>query len=106
MELFQPLFIVCLLAALCALLWKSKRGVAWFSPQPRRRMELLDRVSLTHQHSVHLLRVEGRWMAVAVTPKGVELLESGSLPTEEPASVASSFSAALGSATLGGVMSR
>ena len=47
-------------------------------------MELLDRVALTPQHSVHLLSVEGRWLAIAVTPKGVELLESGTLVSSEP----------------------
>jgi flagellar biogenesis protein FliO len=51
----------------------------WFAPPRQRRLELLDRVALTHQHSVHLLSVEGRWLAVAVTAKGVELLESGPL---------------------------
>ena len=101
MELLQPLFIVCLLAILCALLWKSKRGTAWFSPPQRRRLELLDRVNLTHQHSIHLLRVEGRWMAVAVTPKGVELLESGLFSTGEALSLESSFAT-----TIGGVLSR
>lgn len=80
MELLQSIVLICFAGGLLALLWKSKRGGGWLAAPPkRRRLELLDRVALTHQHSVHLLSVEGRWMAVAVTPKGVDLLESGPL---------------------------
>ena len=71
--------VVSLLAAL----WR-KRRIGGGS----RRLELLDRVALTHQHSVCLLAVEGRWMAVAVTPRGVELLDSGPFASHVAAQVA------------------
>lgn len=86
MELLQPilsLFAVVGVLALLGMIWKRRQGKAWFCAPRKRRMELLDRVALTHQHSVHLLSVEGRWMAIAVTPKGIELLESGALVTTE-----------------------
>ena len=87
MEVVKPILSSSGIGGLLALFsWISKNwlGRKWFSPPRNRRMELLDRVALTHQHSVHLLSVEGRWLAIAVTPKGVELLESGALVSIEP----------------------
>lgn len=82
MELLQTLLAAFLLSGAGFLLWKHRGAAASVSGR-RRRLELLDRVVLTHQHSVHLVRVEARWMALGVTPKGIELLESGDLSGDD-----------------------
>lgn len=66
-------------AALLLRCWRRRSGGNWLAGSRKRRMERLDRMALTHQHSVHLLSVEGKWMFLAVTPRGVDLLESGYL---------------------------
>jgi flagellar biogenesis protein FliO len=81
MEIYSTILVLCCAGGMFVWLAKGKGGTRWFpaAAPKRRKMHLLERVSLTHQHSIHLLAVEGRWLAVAVTPKGVDLLDSGPL---------------------------
>jgi flagellar biogenesis protein FliO len=79
-ELLQPALALLALGGASFLLWNLRRPGS--AANSRRRLEVLDRVVLTQQHSVHLLRVEQRWMAVGVTPKGIEMLESGEYSSE------------------------
>lgn len=40
------------------------------------RLEVIDRLSLTPQHSVHLIRMADRTLLVGLSPNGCNLLES------------------------------
>jgi flagellar biosynthetic protein FliO len=63
-----------------ALWWLRKRGLAQIKLPGRatgggRRLELLERLPLTPQHSLHLVRCEERTLLIAVSPSGCQLLE-------------------------------
>ncbi|HZT30577.1 MAG TPA: flagellar biosynthetic protein FliO [Bryobacteraceae bacterium] len=80
MQVIQSLaavFSVLLLLAL-ALWWLRRRGLAQFgSPGARtmHRLQLLERLSLTPQHSLLLVRVDGKTVLIALSPSGCCLLE-------------------------------
>ena len=66
-----------------ALWWMRRRGLA----VPRRtrggrRIELLERVPLGPQHSLHLVRWNDAALLVACSPSGCTLLETGPCPRE------------------------
>ncbi|MCL6507340.1 MAG: flagellar biosynthetic protein FliO [Bryobacteraceae bacterium] len=42
---------------------------------PRTRMERIERLMLSPQHSLHLVRVAGRALLVGVSPAGIQVLE-------------------------------
>lgn len=42
-----------------------------------RRLEVLERLPLTPQHSLHVVRMDGRSLLIGVSPSGCALLESG-----------------------------
>jgi len=98
MQLTEQIGMVLLVFALLGgLLWFSKRrGLAAFSIRGRsvngRRMEVLERVSLTPHHALHLVRVSDRTVLIATAPSSCELLDAP--VTLEPSS-SSSFSRAL-----------
>jgi flagellar biogenesis protein FliO len=53
-------------------MWRSRADV------PSRALETVERVALTPQHAVHLVRFHGRDLIVATHPQGCSLLlESG-----------------------------
>jgi flagellar biogenesis protein FliO len=61
--------------------WLRRRGLA--RPllgarrrAPARRLELIDRVALTPQHSVHLLRMDNRLILIGRAPSGLTRLAS------------------------------
>jgi len=71
---------MALLAGL--LLGLRRRGMARFRlglPQRKaaRRLEMMERLPLTPQHSLHMVRVGGRELLIAVSPSGCSLLDSG-----------------------------
>jgi flagellar biosynthetic protein FliO len=82
MEMFQQLMIVAVvLAVLCGGLWILKRK-GWAQTAMRRsrsdgqpRLEVIDRLSLTPNHSLHLVRLADRTLLVGVSPNGCNLLE-------------------------------
>jgi flagellar biogenesis protein FliO len=85
MQLTEQIGMVLLVFALLGgLLWFSKRrGVAAFSLGGRsgrggsgRRLEVLERVSLTPQHALHLVRVAERTVLIATAPSSCTLLDS------------------------------
>ena len=82
MQLTEQIGMVLLVFALLGgLLWFSKRrGVAAFSLGGRggsgRRLEVLERVSLTPQHALHLVRVAGRTVLIATAPSSCTLLDA------------------------------
>jgi len=61
-----------------ALFWLRKGGIAaWPTPaRAGRRMQSLERLPLSPQHSLHLVRVGERTLVVATSPGGCTLLDS------------------------------
>ena len=82
MDLFPQLLAVAFVLALLALAarWLARRGHAvplgWNKPSknPSLRLERLDRLALTPQHSIHVVRFGGRLLLVSCQPGGVSLL--------------------------------
>jgi flagellar biogenesis protein FliO len=84
MDAIQPIGAVVLVLALLggALLLLRKRGAALFSfprlsPAAPRRMEVIERLSLSPQHTLHLVRLGGRCVVVATAPTSCRLLYDG-----------------------------
>ncbi len=88
MEMVQQLFAVAfVLGGLCVAVWALKRkGWARMGPMKSRgsrggaqpRLEVIDRLVLTPNHSLHLVRLEDRTLLVGLSPNGCNLLETGS----------------------------
>ena len=83
MQLTEQIGMVLLVFALLGgLLWFSKkRGLAAFSIGARRggdgrRLEVLERVPLTAQHSLLLVRVADRTVLIATAPSSCTLLDA------------------------------
>ena len=79
----QFLAVILVLLSLWGAVWFLRRkGLAVRSApllgrKQAHSIEQVDRMRLTPQHSIHLLRVEGRKLLVAVHPQGVTLLSEG-----------------------------
>lgn len=79
----QLLAVTVVLGLLCGALWLLKRkGLVRTSfRRPSRpgqpRLEVIDRLALTPQHSLHLVRLADRTLLVGLSPQGCNLLESG-----------------------------
>jgi flagellar biogenesis protein FliO len=92
MQLTEQIGMVLLVFGLLGgLLWFSKRrGLAAFSIGGRggsgRRLEVLERISLTPQHAVHLVRVSSRTVLIATAPSSCTLLEGPVALESTPAS--------------------
>src|SRR5277367_2765001 len=73
------LVLILLGAAIYALRAKGMammlRGVSVRKNQ--RQLESIDRLPLTPQHSLHLVRVEGRTVLIAVSPGGCSMVDRG-----------------------------
>lgn len=80
--LSQAVGVLAVLALLAATLWwlrrKGMAEVAMPSLRGRKRgrMERIERLGLTPQHALYLVRVADREMLIAVHPSGCTLLES------------------------------
>jgi flagellar biosynthetic protein FliO len=64
-----------------SLWWLRRKGLAQFGGaalrrKGARRMETIERLALTPQHSLHLVRVGEKTLLVGVSPAGCALLES------------------------------
>jgi flagellar biosynthetic protein FliO len=83
MDAFQQLWVVVVvLGVLCGGLWLLKRK-GWAQTAFRRagedgrpRLEVIDRLPLTPQHSLHLVRWADRTLLIGLSPTGCNLLES------------------------------
>jgi flagellar biogenesis protein FliO len=77
----QVLTVVAVLTLLgYSLYWLRRKGLAKFSISgitggSQQRMQSLERLPLTPQHSLHLVRVAGRTLLVAVSPGGCSVLD-------------------------------
>jgi flagellar biogenesis protein FliO len=81
----QILAIFVVLALLMSSLWllrhKALGGVTLLKAKRAngaRRLELLERISLSPNHVLHLVRVEGRTMLIAVSPSGCVSIDTAS----------------------------
>jgi flagellar biogenesis protein FliO len=79
----QTLVVVFVLALLGVTLYLLRsKGLARFNGinmgrANARRMQSVERLALTPQHSLHLVNVGGRVLLIAVSPGGCSLLEGG-----------------------------
>lgn len=92
MELTEQItMVLAVFALLGGLLWLLKRrGVASLALGGRRgsgirQMEVLERVPLTAQHAVHLVRVSGKVILIGTAPSSCTILDSA-IPDPFPAS--------------------
>jgi len=87
MEAMQPALAVLLVLGLLggALYCLRAKGVARFSGKGlgrsgARQMQTLERLTLTPQHSLHLVSVGGRTLLVAVSPGGCTVVDALASP--------------------------
>jgi len=66
----QVLSILLVFLLLAAVLWKARRGSFKIMPKKGRALEQIERLALTPQHSLHLVRVQGRELLIATYPQG------------------------------------
>lgn len=84
--------VILVLALVAGTLWVLKRrGLASFSlpvgrGPARKRLESVERMPLTAQHSLHLVRVADRLLLIGIAPSGCSLLaECGAAEQPGPA---------------------
>lgn len=90
MESLQQTIAVLLVLALLAgtLFWLRRRGLARFSLGARhgagsRKIQLLERLPLSTQHSLHLIRVGDRELLIGVSPAGCTVLDHAEATSSE-----------------------
>jgi flagellar biosynthetic protein FliO len=77
----QFLAVVIILGLLFALLWVAKKK-GWAQVRMRaragvsKRLEVIDQLALTPNHSIHLIRLADRTLLVGLSPNGCNLLET------------------------------
>jgi flagellar biosynthetic protein FliO len=81
----QVTAVMTVLALLGALLWVLRRRGCLTRRPPGRRLETVERLPLTPQHSVCLVRLAGRGILLGLSPSGCTVLESGEWSRYEPA---------------------
>ncbi|MGA9628174.1 MAG: flagellar biosynthetic protein FliO [Bryobacteraceae bacterium] len=85
----QVLGVVAVLALLGGSLWWLRRkGVAQFTVRgpgggKTRTMRVIERLALTPQHSLYLVRVADRTMLIAASPGGCSILDGVVEPVDE-----------------------
>ena len=79
MELAQQIVMVlAVFALLGGLLWLlRRRGAVTFSTRKAagRRLEVLERIPLTPQHALHLVRISGKVVLIGTAPSACTLLD-------------------------------
>ncbi len=78
----QFVIVLAVLGLLCGALWVLKQK-GWARTGLRRkrddgqpRLEIIDRLSLTPHHSLHLVRMADRTLLIGLSPSACNLLES------------------------------
>jgi flagellar biogenesis protein FliO len=88
-DIQQALAVVAVLIALVTSLFVLRnKGIVRFAMQEkvasnRRRMQAVERLPLTAQHSLHLVNVAGRELLIAVSPSGCSVLDGAPRRTDE-----------------------
>ena len=82
MEVIQQTLAVFFVLALLGgtLYWMRSRGLVRFGVKgigraSGRRMQCIERLALTPQHSLHLVNVSGKVILIAVSPGGCSVLD-------------------------------
>lgn len=81
MESLQQLMVVAaVLAAMGGSIWLlQRRGFVRFNGlavrRPERKLEMIERLQLTPQHSLCLVRMEGRILLISTAPSSCSLLQ-------------------------------
>ncbi|HJT88771.1 MAG TPA: flagellar biosynthetic protein FliO [Bryobacteraceae bacterium] len=80
------LFVLALLGA--TLWWLRRKGMAQFAFKApamgrRKSIQVIERLALTPQHSLHLVRVADKTMLIAASPSGCSILEGFTEPVGE-----------------------
>ena len=90
MESIQQALSVALVLGLLggALWWLRRKGMAQFAFNAPgrgkgRSMQVIERMNLTPQHSLHLVRVADRTMLIAASPSGCSILQGFTEPATE-----------------------
>jgi flagellar biogenesis protein FliO len=88
MEQFEQLFAVAgvLMLLGAALYFLRNKGMARFGVKATgaangRQLQSIERLPLTSQHSLHLIRVYGRIVLIAVSPGGCSVLDGSAWTT-------------------------
>ena len=80
MELTEQIgMVLAVFGLLGALVWFTKRqGFAAFTPGrgKMRNLELMERVQLTPQHAIHMVRVSDKVVLIATAPSGCVVLDT------------------------------
>jgi flagellar biogenesis protein FliO len=85
----QALSVILVLALLGGTLWwLRRRGMAQFAFRTpgtgkRKSIQVVERMALTPQHSLHLVRVADRTMLIAASPAGCSILEGFTEPVND-----------------------
>ena len=85
----QALSVILVLGLLGgALWWLRRKGMAQFAFKAPgsgrgRAMQVIERMSLTPQHSLHLVKVGERTVLIAASPAGCSILEGFAEPARE-----------------------
>ena len=85
----QVLSVVAVLALLGGALWWLRRvGLAQFAVRgaggsKTRCMKVIERLALTPQHSLYLVRVADRTILIAASPGGCSILDNAAEVTDE-----------------------
>jgi len=86
-EIQQAVVVIAVLMAMgIALYVLRSKGMVKFALKRignsnARRLQSIERLPLTAQHSLHLVRVAGRVILIAVSPGGCSVLEGGGWDT-------------------------
>jgi flagellar biogenesis protein FliO len=70
----EVLSVLIVFLLLGAALWKLRRGPWNRTSKKGRSLEPVEKLALTPQHALHLIRVEGREILVATHPQGCTLI--------------------------------
>ena len=87
-SLRQALSILLVFSLLGLALWKMRRPGSFRSPWRKpsangRALETVERLALTPQHVLHLVRVQGREVVVATHPQGCTVLNAAAVQNHE-----------------------
>jgi flagellar biogenesis protein FliO len=82
MEMLQQFAGVAVVMGMlaAAVWWLRRRGLAYLPVVPMRRktglLQNVERLPLSPHHTLHLVRMEGRVLLIAVSPSGCQMLDS------------------------------
>ena len=85
-QAISVVLVLCLLGG--TLWWLRRKGMAQLAFKApgmgrRKSIQVLERLALTPQHSLHLVKVDDRTMLIAASPAGCSILEGFREPAAE-----------------------